>query len=380
MLTQKNALSLWLKNTLPNHDYNILRLAGDASMRQYYRITYEDQSRILMDSSLDKLAFQKFMNITKYLNSWELPAPKVYAYNLTEAFALLEDFGDNLLLDVVNKDNRDSLYKEALDILIKMQSVSNIDNRLLSKPATESDVQGSSWSRTAVYTSIHDDSITESKQQFTSAIEFQTWSNDVPNFTAQHIITELNLFNEWFLNKYLQIDIPNSEKKVISDSFNLLVDILLSTPQAFAHMDYHSRNIIVLQNKKLGIIDYQDAKISPFTYDLVSLLKDCYIKLPNDFINELLSYYYTNSSLAKSLTNSEFVRAFHLCGLQRHIKVLGIFSRLHIRDNKPRYLQDIPLVLHYTLECLKQYKEFANFYEIITNLKLNTKLKFDVCD
>ncbi len=325
MLIQKNALSIWLKNTLPNYDYNIFKLAGDASFRQYYRITYEDQSRILMDSSFDKLAFQKFIDITNELTAWNLPAPKIYATNNSENFALLEDFGDNLLLDVVNQDNRAYLYKEALDILIKMQN-------------------------------------------------FTDESKKAPAFNTALISQELNLFSDWFINKYLQLEFTNSEKQVVIKSFNLILDIMLSLPQAFSHMDYHSRNIIVLPNQKLGIIDYQDAKISPFTYDLVSLLKDCYIKLPQNFINEMLDYYYQNSHIAKELSVSEFVRAFNLCGLQRHIKVLGIFSRLHIRDNKARYLQDIPLVMHYTLDCLEQYNEFADFYEIMTAIKLNSKL------
>ncbi len=333
MLTEKNALSIWLKETLPCDVYNVSSLAGDASLRQYYRITYADQSRILMDSHLDISAFHKFIEISEYLNSHNLPAPKIYATDKDYAFALIEDFGDDLFLDVINSDNRESLYKKALDILIKMQGFTNTETI-------------------------------------------------APNFTSEKILMELNLFNEWFIDKYLRLDFTKSQKKVIDNSFSQIVDILLSMPQTFSHMDYHSRNIIVLKNYNLGIIDYQDAKISPFTYDLVSILKDCYIKLPEYFVANLLNYYYENSNLARNLTNSEFIRAFNLCGLQRHIKVLGIFSRLHIRDNKDRYLQDLPLVHQYTLDCLKQYQEFSDFYEIMTNINLNIKNKFahDICE
>lgn len=328
MLTEKNALSIWLKNNLPSNVYNISSLAGDASLRQYYRITYADQSRILMDSHLDISAFHKFIEISAHLNSRNLPAPKIYATNNDYAFALIEDFGDDLFLGVVNPDNRESLYKKALDILIKMQD------------------------------STHTTTI-------------------APNFTAEKILMELNLFNEWFIDKYLHIKLSNSQKQIITKSFNKIIDILLSMPQSFTHMDYHSRNIIVLKTGELGIIDYQDAKVGPFTYDLVSILKDCYIKLPKAFVSNLLNYYYSNSHLANSLTNTEFVRAFNLCGLQRHIKVLGIFSRLHIRDNKDRYLQDLPLVLHYTLDCLKKYEEFTDFYEIMTNIDIKEKIELN---
>lgn len=323
MLTQNKSLSLWLNKTLANYDYNISKLAGDASLRQYYRITFEDQSRILMDSSLDKIAFQKFMDISSNLNDRNLPTPKIFATNNDDAFALIEDFGDNLLLNVISEDNREVLYKKALDIIVQMQKVAKPDN--------------------------------------------------TPIFSSQQILTELNLFNEWYVKKHLKLEFTQSEKQVIDTSFNMIVDILLSMPQEFSHMDYHSRNLIVLENNNLGIIDYQDAKISPFTYDLVSILKDCYIKLPQPFINQLLDYFYTNSSVAKSLSHSEFVRAFDLCGLQRHIKVLGIFSRLHIRDNKTKYLQDIPLVLDYTLKCLEQYHELSDFYEVMKHTQLTSK-------
>lgn len=331
MLTEKNALSIWLKTILPSDDYNISSLAGDASLRQYYRITFADQSRILMDSHLDISAFHKFIEITTYLDSCNLPAPQIYATNATNYFALIEDFGNSLLLDVANQNNREILYKNSLDILVQMQNCAN-------------DV------------------------------------SHVPSFNTQQILTELNLFYDWFINKYLQLEFTGAEKQVLTKASNLLVDILLSMPQTFSHMDFHSRNIMVLKDSKIGIIDYQDAKISPFTYDLVSILKDCYVKLPKPFLNNLLDYYYSKSNIAKSLTHSEFIRAFNLCGLQRHIKVLGIFSRLHIRDNKSKYLEDLPLVLNYTLDCLKIYKEFADFYDILSKLNLTEKFSYNVCD
>lgn len=325
MLIEKNALSIWLKKQLPSNVYNISSLAGDASLRQYYRITFADQSRILMDSHLEISAFHNFIKISDYLHSHNLPAPKIYATNNDYAFALIEDFGDDLFLDALTHDNRQLLYKKALDILIAIQNITHTENI-------------------------------------------------VPHFNAEKILMELNLFHEWFINKYLCLELPESKKQVIAKSFKQIVDVLLSMPQTFSHMDYHSRNIILLKNGNLGVIDYQDARISPFTYDLVSILKDCYIKLPGTFVSNLLDYYYANSTLARSLTHSEFIHGFNVCGLQRHIKVLGIFSRLHIRDNKDRYLQDLPLVLHYTLECLKQYEEFANFYEIMATMDIKEKI------
>lgn len=327
MLTEKNALNIWLKNILPDCDYKLTKLAGDASFRQYYRVQYQNNTRILMDSSADQAAFATFTKITQKLANAELPVPQIFASEQNQAFALLEDFGDDLLLYTVNEQNADTLYKSALDLLLQIQKAN-----------------------------------------------LQTC--DIPKFDSSFMHVELQRFEEWFIQRHLKIELTNAECGVIKNTFAHLEEVLQTQPYAFSHMDYHSRNIICTDQKKLGIIDYQDAMYAPCTYDLVSLLKDCYIQWPLEKVHEWLSYFYDNSELTANYSKPEFIKAFDLCGLQRHLKVLGIFSRLYLRDNKASYLKSIPLVFHYILACLECYNELNNFAEVIRE-KIYPSFKYE---
>lgn len=327
MLTEKNALNIWLKNTLPNCDLNLTKLAGDASFRKYYRVQFAEASQIVMDSSKDIHAFTTFQQISQELFAANLPAPQIFATDTQQAFALIEDFGDELLLDNINSQNADHLYKNTLDIILKIQS------------STLNEIS-------------------------------------IPKFDQQHILKELGLLEEWFINKYLGIKLQKSEREVFNLAFNFICINLLDQPQKFTHMDYHSRNIIVQANGKLGIIDYQDARLAPYTYDLASILKDCYIQWPQENINNWLEYFYINSKVAQKYSKSEFIQTFDLCGLQRHLKVLGVFARLFIRDTKSAYLQDMPLVFNYILACLECYNDLQNFHEILRE-KVYPKFKYE---
>lgn len=321
MLTQKNALNIWLNAIFPNHDYTITKLVGDASPRQYYRIHQQNITRILMDSSAEKQSFITFLEISNKLQQQGFPVPNIYLINYQNGLALLDDFGDKLMLNIVTKQNSDLLYKEALNILAKLQY-------------------------------------------------FPYQEQNLPSFNKEFILKELNIFNEWFVEKYLQLNLNKSAKQTLSNAFSFLTDAIQQQPQVFSHMDYHSRNIIIRPNKnnqsiKLGVIDYQDAKIAPFTYDLVSLLKDCYISWPESQINSWLNYFHKLIRKENYCSLSEFKKAFNLCGIQRHLKVLGIFARLYLRDKKNGYLQHIPLIFNYILSCIGSYNELQNLQEIL---------------
>jgi aminoglycoside/choline kinase family phosphotransferase len=177
----------------------------------------------------------------------------------------------------------------------------------------------------------------------------------------------MNLMKEWFLNKYLQKNLNKEEIEVIEKSIDLIVKKVLSHPQGvFVHRDFHSRNIMFCE--PLGIIDYQDAMNGSIVYDLVSLLKDLYIKFNPKDIEKLALYFKEQKRL--KISDEEFLQWFDFMGLQRHIKVLGIFARLYIRDNKNGYLKDLPLTLEYVLESLKKYPELNELYEILSKVKL----------
>lgn len=318
MQNRQNALNKWLNEIGYHSDYILSPLTGDASFRHYFRLLDSGLSRIVMDAPPDKEKLRPFVMIAKLLRQAGIMAPTVHAYDEVQGFALLDDFGDRLLLDELNPGNVDALYSKALSTLVNLQNCSAYSPYPL------------------------------------------------PLFDKAFMLKELDLFKTWFLDKYLQLKLNSHEENIIEQSFQQLIKEIADQPQVFIHRDFHSRNIMLLkESEQLGIIDFQDAMLGPLTYDLVSLLKDCYIQWPRDQILNWVSLFHQRSSIAQSLSLPALIRAFDFCGLQRHLKVLGIFSRLALRDNKPNYLKDLPLTLHYTMACLESYEELQPLYQFM---------------
>ena len=326
MQERENALNNCLITVLDAQPYFLTALAGDASFRKYYRLSYENKSRIVMDAPPDKETLDSFIQIAALLNDNKIRAPIVHAHNSQAGFAILDDFGDNLLLHKLSSLSQDSsptvnyqhildLYSLAITKLVQMQLCNSVALPMFDK-----------------------------------------------NFTLQ----EMLLFKEWFVNAYLGLSLSIEEESLISKALEYISEEVDKQPKVFIHRDYHSRNIMLIENDKdLGIIDFQDAMQGPLTYDLVSLLKDCYIKWPRSLVLSCVSQFYELSSLAQQQPLEVFIKAFDLCGLQRHLKVLGIFCRLYLRDNKAGYLKDLPLTLFYVLTCLENYPELADFSRFI---------------
>lgn len=316
MQTRENALHQWLQTIYPHSEYTLTPLAGDASFRRYYRLQQPGVSHIVMDSPPDKIPLAPFVQIQKLLSDQGLHTPNIHALNDAQGFAVLEDFGNVLFRDALNHHDPHQLYPSALSVLNHMQN--NHHALQLAK------------------------------------------------FDQAFMLHELTLFHDWFLDRYLGLSLSPAEHGLLTQTFQTLTTQITKQPQVFIHRDYHSRNIMLLEANdtpcpKFGIIDFQDAMLGPITYDLVSLLKDCYIQLPQEHITLWLTYFYGQSTLAQSYSFSEFQRAFDWCGLQRHLKVLGNFCRLHLRDGKSNYLNDLPLTYHYVMSCLETYAEFDPF-------------------
>lgn len=313
MQTREEALHCWLKNVFSHDDFTLTPISGDASFRKYFRLVIKNENYVVMDAPPEKEPLAPFLAVQNILKNAEIRVPECFAQELNQGFLLLSDFGDQLLLYSLTPENTERSYQKSIQTMIQLQKIS---------PAQLS----------------------------------------LPLFDAGHIHQELNLFQDWFLQKYLGLVLSEDEQQLIHDTFNFLSQNLLTQPQVFIHRDYHSRNIMRLSDDNLGVIDFQDAMIGPLTYDLVSLLKDCYIQWPQEKLNQWMNYYYTQSSLAQQLSQEAFSQAFELCGLQRHLKVLGIFSRLYLRDNKPKFLNDLPLTLNYVLNCLQDQPSLDQFY------------------
>jgi aminoglycoside/choline kinase family phosphotransferase len=319
MQVRENALNDWLKININLPEYTLSLLSGDASFRRYFRLLSHDNSYVIMDAPPDKESIKEFLLVARFLKNNGLAAPKVYASDLQQGFIMLEDFGDNQFLKVTQgRVNKLDFYKNAIDALLKLQ---------LTEPS----------------------------------------ELNLPKMNREFYWRELTLFKVWFLSGYLNLELSQSETTMIDSFFKKLIEELLAIPTCLVHRDYHSRNLMVLDANKLGILDFQDAIIGPVTYDLVSLLRDCYIKLSPQELDWCLNYYNDNFKFKNKIDWSLLKKSFDITGLQRHLKVLGIFSRLYLRDGKINYLQDIPLTLTYVQEALASQTRFQQFAEFIKN-------------
>ena len=302
----------WLDQT-PYKNYELSIASADASFREYYRLSDGDKTVLLMDSSLEKESLAPFIDITSRLLDAGAKAPKILEKNEEDGFLIIEDFGNVHYLNVLDAENFKELYSNAMDEIIKMQKA-DISN--------------------------------------------------LPIYDKDFLLFEMGLMQEWYLEKKLAIDLNAEQKELISDSLNLIADVVLSQPQnVFVHRDFHSRNIMITPQKTIGIIDYQDAMSGAITYDLVSLLKDCYIEYKRSDVEELVLNF--RDKIGSDAGDEEFIKWFDFMGLQRHIKVLGVFSRLYLRDGKDGYLKDIPLTLKYVLETASRYDETKDLAELL---------------
>jgi len=288
-------------------------VSADASFRKYYRLQHNNTSYILMDTSLEKDTLAPFLDITNKLHRCSVYAPKIYYEELQNGYLILEDFGDVNLLDKLTQENFEHYYKQAIDTIVKMQ---------------------------------------------------QADTTNLPLYDKAFLHQEMALMQEWYLEKKLSLTLSQAQQRMLHTTLESIVNTVLSQPQGvFVHRDFHSRNIMLTPSGALGIIDYQDAMCGAVTYDLVSLLKDCYIAFDRDKIETLALH--LKERLALDATPKEFLKWFDFTGMQRHIKVLGIFSRLHLRDGKDGYLKDIPLTRSYLIKTASRYNETQALAEFL---------------
>lgn len=312
--TRQLLLQSWLTSQVPH--FTMQPLAGDASFRRYYRVKTDAVTYIAMDAPKETENCESFIAIANALRQLSLNTPQIIAQNKEQGFLLLSDFGDDILLKIFNKDNAAQLYQLALNNLSIIKTCDTV----------------SDWT--------------------------------IPHFTAERMHEELLLFKEWFLLRHCKLQLTPSDEKSLSDVFEFLIYSALEQPQVFAHRDYHSANLMRLSNQEIGILDFQDAFIGPVTYDLVSLLRDCYIDWPEAFVMTQVEYYWKKIAVPVSL--AEFTRWFDLMGLQRHLKALLTFSRKMHRDNNSNYLQFIPRTEHYIKTISQRYPECRVLYHLFS--------------
>lgn len=294
------------KNWLKKHhiDFKDIEVASsDASFRSYYRLRDSIHSAIVMDSSKQKETIEPFTEITHRLKEAGVRVPKILVEDRSEGFLLMEDLGDGHLLDRVDIYNFEHFYDRAMDVIVQMQ---NAD---------------------------------------TSSLLL---------YDRAFLHFEMGLMEEWYLQKHLGLQIDTEQRVVMDEALNIIADEVLAQPQGvFVHRDFHSRNLMLTPQDEIVVIDYQDARVGAITYDLVSLLRDCYIRFDRQEIEQLALRFRDKKGL--DVDDVTFIRWFDFMGLQRHIKILGIFARLSLRDGKEQYLDDIPFTLQYILETASRY-------------------------
>jgi len=311
-------LQQWLLDDLSMDDIRIEPASADASFRRYFRISHDDKTWIAMDAPPDKEDCSAFVHVAQMIEAVGVQAPHIYHFNPDQGFMLLSDLGSTDYLRQLDDGQADVLYKDAMDAIIKIQ----------------------------------------------------TLSNGLPAYDEQLLNNEMQLFRNWYLGQHLGIELSPSQQKNLSRGFDILRHNALSQPQVFVHRDYHSRNLMMTDVDNPGVIDFQDAVVGPISYDLVSLLKDCYIAWPREKTLNWLDYFMQHSNLCQSIHREQFIHWFDLMGMQRHLKAIGIFARLSHRDGKSGYLADIPRTLAYVIDCCQRYDELQTMAELIEQLEL----------
>jgi len=314
----------WLNAEL-RESFNVIALAGDASRRRYYRVQTPHQCVVLMDAPPSLEPLDMFIKIAQELRMHGVQAPEVLAANPAEGMLLLTDFGDQLFLNVLNESSADHLYGLALASLGKMRR--------------------------------------------------SRWGEDHSLAPYDHttLVQEMQLFREWFMRRTLTMDFDTLDQAEWSRVVELLAQSALSQPQVFVHRDYHSRNLMLLANDQVGVLDFQDAVIGPVVYDVVSLLRDCYIDWPDERVSHWLEQYRlqcVDDKLLPGVSLDQFRQWFDFMGLQRHLKCFGIFCRLAKRDDKPNYLQYLPRLKHYVQQVASQYHELQWLHRWINRVSV----------
>lgn len=319
-LTDRAAARLaWTRTVLGDATLELSSASSDASFRSYWRTHHAGKSWVVMDSPMDKEDPRPWLAIGEQLAAAGVHVPAVYAKDLDQGFLLIEDFGSQLYLPALNDDTADRLYGDAMDALLRMQT--------------------------------------------------RMSHAELPLFDRERLVSGLEVMPAWFLTRHLGHTPSCGEWDVLEAAFNVIIHNALEQPRRFVHRDYHSRNLLILDDNNPGVIDFQGALSGPITYDLASLLRDAYIVWSRERVEGWVESYRQRLLDAvvidAKIDREHFLRWFDLTGLHRHIRVLGQFYRLWYRDGKPGYLADVPTVYRYVVSVAERYPEFVDFVALL---------------
>jgi len=322
-MKRQQLLNDWLKSLYPEQTFSLAPASADASFRRYFRATFADRTLVVMDAPPQLEDCRPFIRIAQLFAQAGVHVPQIIAQDLQQGFLLLSDLGNTTYLQLLNTDNARELYADACNALINIQLLSQ--------------------------------------------------ENVLPLYDEAMLLREMRLFPEWYISKHLQATLTEKQTATLETAFQRIVQNNLAQPRVYVHRDYHSRNLMV-SSPNPGILDFQDAVYGPITYDLASLFKDAYISWEEADVLDWLIRYWENARKAGLPVHEdfgEFYRDYEWMGVQRHLKVLGIFARLCHRDGKDGYLKDLPLVMHYLRRACERYIDLKPLLRLLDELEVN---------
>jgi aminoglycoside/choline kinase family phosphotransferase len=319
---RRASLERWLAKQLQGARFSLAPASEDASFRRYFRATLEGGATyVAMDAPPDKEDCRPFVHVARLLEGAGVHAPRIHAQDLQAGFLLLADLGTRTYLQELNEDNADALFADATDALVRWQ--------LATRPG------------------------------------------ELPPYDEALLRREMNLFPEWYVARHRGIGLKDEQKSALEQIFRLLIANALDQPAAYVHRDYMPRNLMVCEPNP-GVLDFQDAVLGPITYDVVSLFRDAFLSWEEERVLDWSVRYWEKAKRAGLPVErdfGEFWRAFEWMGLQRHLKVLGIFARINYRDGKPKYLADTPRFIAYARAVAKRYAALAPLLKLLDDIE-----------
>jgi aminoglycoside/choline kinase family phosphotransferase len=318
---RREALHVWLLAQLPGATFTLTPASADASFRRYFRVTLDGITRIAMDAPPDREDSRPFIHVAQLMRDAGVHVPEVLAADLAQGFMLLTDLGHTTYLKGITDDNADTLFRDAIAALITWQRASRPDV--------------------------------------------------LPPYDRALLQREMDLFPEWYVGRHLDMTLNEAQRDSLAKINQLLADSALAQPSVYVHRDYMPRNLM-LSTPNPGVLDFQDAVYGPITYDVASLFRDAYLSWPEERVIDWVARYWEQAKRAELPVNpdfGEFYRALEWMGLQRHLKVLGIFARIHYRDGKPGYLEDTPRFLRYAREVGARYVALKPLLHLLDELE-----------
>ena len=341
-MKRQQQIEAWLQKQFPGTSFDLAPASADASFRRYFRATFVDRTLIVMDAPPQHEDCRPFVHVAQLFGAAGVHVPQVLAQDLEQGFLLLSDLGNTTYLQAISAGNAQKLYGTATDALI--------------------------------------------------AIQLASRENELPPYDEKLLMREMRLFPEWYIAKHLQTTLNEKQSTMLEKIFQRILHNNLAQPRVYVHRDYHSRNLMVIEsplsnalpqagertNEKgnflssPGILDFQDAVYGPITYDLASLFKDAYVRWEEAEILGWLITYWEKARKAGLPVHADFADFYHdyeWMGVQRHLKVLGIFARLYHRDGKEGYLKDLPLVMEYVRKVCERYIDLKPLLRLLDELE-----------